>query len=460
MDFSFSEDENVFREMVKELASKHIAPRVKEIEEKGRIPKEIIDVLANQGLLGLTISPNYGGAGASITMATIAAEEIAYADISVATAVYFLLNAGWPMILERYGSEKAKEEILPNITKGKTFFGIAVTEPSGGSDVAGIKTNAVKQGNKWIINGEKVYISGVRESLELPNGGGMLLLARTGGNELGYKAFTSFAFLLKKIDGSLTNGITPTFFDDIGRRGISTGGFALKDVEIDDIYRVGDEGRGFYIVMEGFNVAGLNAIEQAVSTIYDLRRQITEIHEIDNRISSLLDSSGSLLEKYAETLGIPREALIESILNPTLNIGFIRGGNSINVVSDECVVGLDIRVPIGLSTNVIINILKKYDLHYQILGVAEPSMTDPSSPIVNIAAQAFSKVYNYEPKPLVTYASSDAHYLRKAGIPTILLGPGSETVHSINEYVYVDDVVNMTKVYAILMGSVDNLNLL
>jgi succinyl-diaminopimelate desuccinylase len=207
-------------------------------------------------------------------------------------------------------------------------------------------------------------------------------------------------------------------------------------------------------------VAGLNAIEQAVSTIYDLRRQITEIHEIDNRISSLLDSSGSLLEKYAETLGIPREALIESILNPTLNIGFIRGGNSINVVSDECVVGLDIRVPIGLSTNVIINILKKYDLHYQILGVAEPSMTDPSSPIVNIAAQAFSKVYNYEPKPLVTYASSDAHYLRKAGIPTILLGPGSETVHSINEYVYVDDVVNMTKVYAILMGSVDNLNLL
>jgi succinyl-diaminopimelate desuccinylase len=207
-------------------------------------------------------------------------------------------------------------------------------------------------------------------------------------------------------------------------------------------------------------VAGLNAIEQAVSTIYDLRRQITEIHEIDNRISSLLDSSGSLLEKYAETLGIPREALIESILNPTLNIGFIRGGNSINVVSDECVVGLDIRVPIGLSTNVIINILKKYDLHYQILGVAEPSMTDPSSPIVNIAAQAFSKVYNYEPKPLVTYASSDAHYLRKVGIPTILLGPGSETVHSINEYVYVDDVVNMTKVYAILMGSVDNLNLL
>lgn len=255
MDFSFSEDENVFREMVKELASKHIAPRVKEIEEKARIPKEIIDALASQGLLGLTISPNYGGAGASITMATIAAEEIAYADISVATAVYYLLNAGWPMILERYASEEVKEEILPNIARGETFFGIAVTEPSGGSDVAGIKTNAIKKGNKWVINGEKVYISGVRESLELPKGGGMLLLTRTGGNELGYKAFTSFAFLLKKPDGSVTNGVIPTFFEDIGRKGISTGGFALKDVEIDDKYRVGEEGKGFYIIMEGFNVA-------------------------------------------------------------------------------------------------------------------------------------------------------------------------------------------------------------
>ena len=255
MDFDFSEEENAFRDTVKEFASKYIAPRVKEIDAKGRIPQEIIDALASHGLLGLTLSPNYGGAGASITMATIAAEEIAYADVSMATAVYYLLNAGWPKMLERYGSEKAKEEILPNITQGKTYFGIAVTEPSGGSDVAGIKTSARKQGNKWIINGEKVYISGVRESLELPKGGGMLLLARTGGNELGYKAFTTFAFLLKKTDGTLTSGVTPTFFEEIGRRGISSGGFALKDVEIDDAYRVGEEGKGFYIVMEGFNIA-------------------------------------------------------------------------------------------------------------------------------------------------------------------------------------------------------------
>ncbi|MGB9728286.1 MAG: M20 family metallopeptidase [Thermoprotei archaeon] len=204
-------------------------------------------------------------------------------------------------------------------------------------------------------------------------------------------------------------------------------------------------------------IAGLNAIEEAVSIIYDLRGRLGEIHEINKSVSELLNSSISLLENHANVLGISREALIESILNPTLNIGFIRGGNSINVVSDECIVGLDIRIPIGLSVDVVLNVLKKYDVNYHIVGIAEPSMTNPNSPIVKIVSEAFNKIYNYEPKPLVTYASSDAHYLRKAGIPTVLLGPGSETVHSVNEYVYIDDVINMTKVYAILMGSVDNI---
>lgn len=204
-------------------------------------------------------------------------------------------------------------------------------------------------------------------------------------------------------------------------------------------------------------IAGLNAIEEAISIIYDLRSQLGGLHEVNKNINELLNSSSSLLANHANALGITHEALIESILNPTLNIGFIRGGSSINMVSDECVVGLDIRVPIGLSVDAILNALKKYDAHYHIIGIAEPSMTDPNSPIVKMVSDAFSKVYNYEPKPLVTYASSDAHYLRRAGIPTVLLGPGSETVHAVNEYVYIDDVINIAKVYAILMGSVDNI---
>ncbi|MEM3833486.1 MAG: ArgE/DapE family deacylase [Thermoprotei archaeon] len=204
-------------------------------------------------------------------------------------------------------------------------------------------------------------------------------------------------------------------------------------------------------------IAGLNAIEEVITIIYDLREQLGEIHEVNRSVNELLKSSTSFLENYANALGISREALIESILNTTLNIGFIKGGSSINIVPDECMVGLDIRIPIGLSVDVILNVLKKYNAKYHIVGIAEPSMTNSDSPIVKIASEAFNKVYNYEPSPLVTHTSSDAHYLRKAGIPTILLGPGSETVHTVNEYVYIDDVINMTKVYAILMESVDSI---
>ena len=118
MDFSFTEDQELFRKTIRDFAEKYIAPRADEIEEKKRIPEDIINEMAKMGLLGLTISPDYGGMGADPILATIATEEIARADLSVATAVYYLLNAGWPVILERHGTKEAKEEVLPKVAKG------------------------------------------------------------------------------------------------------------------------------------------------------------------------------------------------------------------------------------------------------------------------------------------------------------------------------------------------------
>ncbi len=133
---------------------------------------------------------------------------------------------------------------------GEAFLGIATTEPEGGSDILGTcRTKAVQQGDSWVLNGEKMYISGVRESLEM--GGVHLLLARTDPDpEAEHKAFTFFALPLQG-----TPGITPTYFEDMGRMGISTGGFALEDVGLPDAHRVGDVNRGFYHAMEGFSAA-------------------------------------------------------------------------------------------------------------------------------------------------------------------------------------------------------------
>jgi len=164
--------------------------------------------------------------------------------------VLYLVEAAWGFVFEQYGPPELKAEVLPRVTAGEAFLGIATTEPEGGSDILGAcHTKAVKDGDSWLLNGEKMYISGVRESLEM--GGVHLLLTRTDPDpEAGHRAFTFFALPLKG-----TPGITPTFFEDMGRMGISTGGFAMEDVRLPVAHQVGELNRGFYLAMEGFSAA-------------------------------------------------------------------------------------------------------------------------------------------------------------------------------------------------------------
>ncbi len=250
MDFGWTEEQRLWRRAVRDFAQKEIAPRVREIDTTERIPPEIIKGMAEMGLLAPTVGEEYGGAGADWTMATIAAEELGRADISLAVPVLYLVEAAWGFIFYKYGTPELKEEYLPRVTRGEAFLGIASTEPSGGSDILrACRTRAVRDGDDWVLNGEKVFISGVRESMEW--GGIHLTLARTDPDpKAGHRAFTFFAVPLKG-----TEGITPTFFEDMGRMGISTGGFAMEDVRLPARHQVGELNRGFYHAMEGFSAA-------------------------------------------------------------------------------------------------------------------------------------------------------------------------------------------------------------
>lgn len=250
MDFSWTEEQRLWRQTVRDFAQKEIAPRVREIDTEERIPPEIIKGMAELGLLGPVCSEEYGGAGMDWTLATIAAEELGRADISLAIPVLYLVEAAWGFIFDRYGTPEVKAQVLPKVTAGEAFLGIATTEPEGGSDILGAcRTKAERQGDEWVINGEKVYISGVRESLNM--GGIHLLLARTNPDPAaGHRAFTFFALPLRG-----TPGITPTFFQDMGRMGISTGGFAMENVRLPANHQVGELNRGFYHAMEGFSAA-------------------------------------------------------------------------------------------------------------------------------------------------------------------------------------------------------------
>jgi acyl-CoA dehydrogenase len=179
--------------------------------------------------------------------AAIAAEEIARADISMATAVYYLLGAGWGFLMERYANDKIKEEILPDVTKGRTFLGIASTEASGGSDIASISTRLERRDGKLVVNGAKTFISGVREAAKY--GGGYVTIVKTD-HELKHKGLSLCYVPIKG-----TRGITTSIFKQMGREGISTGTIMMNNVEIPEHNIIGDWNSGFYYAMEGFNCA-------------------------------------------------------------------------------------------------------------------------------------------------------------------------------------------------------------
>jgi alkylation response protein AidB-like acyl-CoA dehydrogenase len=247
MDFSFTREEELFRCAVREFCEETIAPQAARIDENAGISDEIIEAMAKAGLLGITVSEGYGGKGAGFTMAAIAAEEIARADMSMATAVYYLVEAGWGFIFERYGTEQAKEEVLPEVVQGKTFLGIASTEATGGSDIASTSTSMTRKDGHLVVNGAKSFISGVKEAAE--RGGGFVTVVKT--DPSARHRGLSLCYLPVKNK----EGIAISTSRQMGREGISNGFIQIQDAEIPDSYLIGEWNKGFYYAMEGFNCA-------------------------------------------------------------------------------------------------------------------------------------------------------------------------------------------------------------
>jgi acyl-CoA dehydrogenase len=252
MHFEESDEEKMFREAVRDFAQKYVAPAWQDYDKNHEIPRDLIKKMADMQLWAPTVSEEYGGAGISMTMACIAAEELARADLSIALPVMYLVEASWAFIYDLYGTHESKSEILPRVTKGDLFFGIATTEPTGGSDLVNSTKTIIKpKGDGYVVNGEKVYISGIAETEKY---GGVYWTLGKSDPKGDHKAFDAFILPLNMGDG-LHPGITTTLFEDMGRMGVSTGGFNIENVEIPKHYLIGEHGRGFYHAMEGFSAA-------------------------------------------------------------------------------------------------------------------------------------------------------------------------------------------------------------
>jgi acyl-CoA dehydrogenase len=251
VDFGFTEEQELFRRAVREWCEKNLPlEKIREMDTQGSIPQVILRSMGEMGLLLMTAPQAHGGTGADWVTACIAAEELGYADVSIALPVLWLVESSWGYIVDRYCSEQVREAVIRKAIRGDAFIGIGSTEAGGGSDVAALKSTARKQGDDWILNGEKTYISGTEEAKKL--GGGYFVIARSSPAppEASHRGMTGFYVPMDGAGVEINKR-----YEDMGRMAISTGGFLMKNVRVPDSYRVGEVDRGFYVAMEGFDTA-------------------------------------------------------------------------------------------------------------------------------------------------------------------------------------------------------------
>jgi alkylation response protein AidB-like acyl-CoA dehydrogenase len=233
----FTEDQIVFRDTLKRFIDKEVAPIADEVDRNDRFPKELVPKFGDMGLLQLRLPEAYGGPGANLTTICIAAEE--FAKVSESIALISGQN-GIAMIvpLMHFGNEEQRQRFFPEIAKGRTLTAVAITEPQSGSDVGSMKTRAVKDGDSYVLNGEKCYITFA------PVADYILVFARVGDISGGTRNISAF------IVDAKTPGVTIGKNErKLGLNGIPNAPVYLENVKVPAKNRVGEEGDGFKISM-------------------------------------------------------------------------------------------------------------------------------------------------------------------------------------------------------------------
>lgn len=155
--FSFSKDENAFKEKVERLVKEKIKPLAQKYGETNDVPQEIVDVMAEEGLFRIFFPKEYGGDGVSAVKLCIAREELSQVSLVADVTLAMQGLGGYPIVLA--GSEEQKKNFLPKLAEGTLLSTYALTEPAAGSDVAGIVSQAIREGDQFVLNGTKRFIS-------------------------------------------------------------------------------------------------------------------------------------------------------------------------------------------------------------------------------------------------------------------------------------------------------------
>lgn len=240
-------------DLVREFVRRDVEPVASRYDREDIYPAELVDTMREMGLFGITIPEEYGGLGLDHVTLAIIFEELSKGWMSVCGPIgtHLIMAA----IISDHGTEEQKQRVLPGMATGETRGGLGLTEPDAGSDVQGISTTATKQGEEYVLNGRKMFITNAE------NGNAYAVLAKTDVEaDPPYRGMS--CFMVRKPNPGLSVG---QHIDKLGYRGVDTGELIFDDCRVGEEDLIGgSEGRGFHQVMSGLESGRVNVAARAV----------------------------------------------------------------------------------------------------------------------------------------------------------------------------------------------------
>ncbi len=251
MDFDYTEEQAMIRTMARDFAEKEVAPVARDINREERFPKELVKKMGEMGFMGLDLPSKYGGGDADYVSYCVMLEELGRVDLGTAITVSSHLSLGGGTI-EQWGNEEQKKKYLPKIVTGEIITAFATTEPNVGSDISSIETIATLQGNEWVLNGSKMWIS---------NGGvaGICIIIAQTDKSQGGRGLA--AFIVERGTPGFT---TVDIHNKLGSRSSNTAELIFEDCHVPQENVLGPIGKGTSVALSAFDRARLGVAARSV----------------------------------------------------------------------------------------------------------------------------------------------------------------------------------------------------
>ena len=240
MNFELSEEHLLIKNTVRDFAEREVKPLAKELDEKGEFSVELTKKMGELGLFGMYLPEQYGGGGMDTLSYIIAVEELARIDSSQAATLAAHNSLGIGPIYY-FGTEEQKMHYLPKLSTGEHLWGFGLTEPDAGSDSRGTKTKAIKKGDKYIVNGSKIFITNAASQLAM----GSSVQTVSGEDEKGRPLFTTFL-----VDKETKGYSASPMHGKMMWRASDTAELFFDDMEIDESTLLGKVGEGSHIMLQ------------------------------------------------------------------------------------------------------------------------------------------------------------------------------------------------------------------